>query len=181
MPPFPEPIYVERAESAPPPCERILLIEVRKSQRELVAYCEGGALHRMTAAVGRAARGHKQEQGDERTPEGSYRVSGTLEANRFYGFIPIDYPSRADADGALAEGRISRRDHARIERAHTRGVTPPGDTPLGGDIGIHGEGRRWAGDSEHLDWTYGCVAVTDAELDFLAARLEIGVEVVILP
>ncbi|HEX5066135.1 MAG TPA: L,D-transpeptidase [Myxococcota bacterium] len=182
MPPFPPPIYLENAaEAAAPPCERILLIEVRKSRRELVAYCEGGAELRMTAAMGREPRGHKLGAGDQRTPEGSYRVSGTLEANRFYGFIPLDYPSQADADAALAEGRISRRDYARIRRAHARGITPPDDTPLGGDIGIHGEGLRWAGDSQHLDWTYGCVAVTDADLDFLAERLEVGVEVVILP
>ncbi|HVH17518.1 MAG TPA: L,D-transpeptidase [Myxococcota bacterium] len=181
MPPFPPPIQVAPAESTPPPCERILLIEVRKSQRELVAYCEGGAELRMIAAMGREPGGHKQALGDLRTPEGSYRVSGTLATNRFYGFIPLDYPSLADADAALAEGRITPRDHARIGRAHARGVTPPDDTPLGGDIGIHGEGVRWAGDTEHLDWTYGCVAVTDAELDWLAERLEVGVEVVILP
>lgn len=181
MPPFPEPIHLAPVVASPPPCARILLIEVRKARRELVAYCEGGAALRMTAAMGRAPRGHKATLGDMRTPEGSYRVSGTLTANRFYGFIPLDYPSLADADAALAQGRITPRDHARIARAHARGVTPPDDTPLGGDIGIHGEGQRWAGDTQHLDWTYGCVAVTDGELDWLAERLEVGVEVVILP
>jgi murein L,D-transpeptidase YafK len=154
---------------------------VYKAMRELVAHCEGGGEERMTAAMGREPRGHKLTQGDLRTPEGSYRIVGPLERNRFHGFIPIDYPSQQDADEALAEGRIGRRDHARIADAHRRGVQPPGDTPLGGDIGIHGEGRRWAGDSQHLDWTYGCVAVTDAALDFLAARVEVGVEVEILP
>ena len=156
-------------------------IEVRKSARELVAFCEGGAERLMPAAMGREPLGHKVISGDHRTPEGRYRIAGPIEPSRFHGFIPIDYPSRADADTALADGRITRADHARIADAHARGVQPPVDTPLGGDIGIHGEGARWAGDSLHLDWTYGCVAVSDDDLDFLALRLAPGVPVEILP
>ena len=177
---FPPPVYVETTPPAPP-CERILRIEVRKSERELVAYCEGGAEEHMAAALGREPQGTKQHEGDWRTPEGLYHVSGTLEKNRFHGFIPIDYPSLDDAENALLDGRIRKRDYRRIARAHTRGKQPPDDTPLGGGIGIHGEGERWAGDSRYLDWTYGCVAVRDADLDFLAERLEVGTEVVILP
>ena len=172
---------MEPGAPAPPPCERIVRIEVRKSERALVAWCEGGAEERMTAAMGREPRGHKLLSGDWRTPEGSYRIAGPLERSRYHGFIPIDYPSLLDANTALLAGRIKHRDFVRIEEAHARGVRPPADTPLGGDIGIHGEGQRWAGDSAHLDWTYGCIAVTDAELDFIAARVEVGVPVEILP
>lgn len=172
---------MEPSRLPPPPCERILRIEVRKAERLLVAYCEGGAEEHMTAALGREPLGHKTGSGDQRTPEGSYEVAGPLERNRFHGFIPIDYPSLHDANAALLEGRITHRDFLRIEAAHARGVQPPIDTPLGGDIGIHGEGKRWAGDSKYLDWTYGCIAVTDAELDFLAERIEVGVPVEILP
>jgi murein L,D-transpeptidase YafK len=177
---YPPPRYVDTT-PPPPPCERILRIEVRKSERALVAYCEGGAEEHMTAALGREPQGTKLREGDWHTPEGRYRVSGTLAHNRFHGFIPLDYPSLADAENALLEGRIRMRDYQRIADAHARGEQPPDDTPLGGRIGIHGEGPRWAGDSEHLDWTYGCVAVRDADLDFLAERLEIGAEVLILP
>lgn len=178
---MPEPAALPEPAPPPPPCEKIFRIEIRKRARELVAYCEGGDSRRTTAAMGREPKGHKVAQGDLRTPEGRYRIVGPLERNRFHGFIPIDYPSRADADAALADGRITRADHARIDDAHDRGVQPPADTPLGGDIGLHGEGTRWAGDSQHLDWTYGCVAVPDAELDFLAERIEVGTEVMILP
>lgn len=135
----------------------------------------------MTAALGREPLGPKLAGGDLRTPEGRYRISGGPEPSRFHAFVPIDYPSVADADRALAEGRIDARDHARIVAAHDRGVTPPEDTPLGGGIGLHGEGARWAGDSQHLDWTLGCIAVTDADLDFLIAHIEPGVPVDILP
>lgn len=169
------------APAPPPPCERIVYIEVQKSERTLQARCARGARVAMTASMGREPLGAKRSRGDLRTPEGRYRISGPAEPSRFHAFVPIDYPSVEDADRALAEGGIGRRDHARIVDAHARGVEPPSDTPLGGGIGLHGEGRRWAGDSERLDWTLGCVAVTDRELDFLIERLEPGVPVVILP
>jgi len=173
-PPAPQP-------PPPPPCEHIERIEVSKSQRLLRAWCTRGALVEMTAALGRDPVGHKLEAGDFRTPEGHYRISDEPQPSRFHAFIPIDYPSVADADLALADGRIGVRDHRRIVRAHQRGEPPPGDTPLGGEIGLHGEGTRWAGDSEHLDWTLGCIAVTDQDLDFLMAHTRPGVPIDILP
>jgi hypothetical protein len=95
--------------------------------------------------------------------------------------VPIDYPSVADADLALAERRISAADHARIVTAHGRGELPPQDTALGGELGLHGEGRRWRGESKTLDWTYGCIALTDAELDFVAERAAPGTPISIVP
>ncbi|HET6304387.1 MAG TPA: L,D-transpeptidase [Myxococcota bacterium] len=179
------------APEAPPPptapeaageCTRILSIEVRKGERSLSARCEGGAVHRMTAALGREPRGDKLAAGDDRTPEGLYRISGRPRRSRFHLFIPIDYPSADDARAALDEGRISPRDHARILYAETFGLAPPDDTPLGSGLGLHGEGGRWRGESAGLDWTNGCVAVTDADIEFLAARVEVGkTEVVIQP
>jgi murein L,D-transpeptidase YafK len=160
---------------------RIVRIDVHKSERILRAHCARGAVVEMTAALGREPLGSKREAGDLRTPEGRYAISDGAAPSRFHAFVPIDYPSVADADRALADGRIDSRDHARIVEAHARGVQPPGDTPLGGGIGLHGEGLRWAGDSEHLDWTLGCIAVTDRELDFLIARIERGVSVEIQP
>jgi murein L,D-transpeptidase YafK len=180
-PPPPAPAPAPPTPPPPPPCERIVRIEVSKSQRLLRAWCARGAEVAMTAALGRDPVGPKREAGDVRTPEGHYRISGEPQPSRFHAFVPIDYPSVADADLALAEGRIGLRDHRRIVRAHQRGVPPPGDTPLGGEIGLHGEGTRWAGDSEHLDWTLGCIAVTDDELDFLIARTGPGVPVDIVP
>jgi hypothetical protein len=114
-------------------------------------------------------------------PEGVYHVAGPARPSRFHRFVPIDYPSPADADLALREGRLSRADHARVLAAHARGALPPQDTPLGGLLGFHGEGERWRGDSADLDWTYGCLALRDADLDFLAARVRRGTPVRILP
>lgn len=171
----------DKTPAAAPACEQIVDIEVRKSERTLIARCARGATVAMAVALGRVPLGHKQASGDMRTPEGRYRVSGTPEASRFRAFVPIDYPSVQDADRALADGRIDAWDHQRIVDAHERHAHPPSDTPLGGQIGLHGEGQRWAGDSAHLDWTLGCLAVEDSDLDFLMSRIQPGVPVQILP
>jgi murein L,D-transpeptidase YafK len=156
-------------------------IEVSKSERRLRARCEGGAVVEMTVALGREPEGPKRDAGDWRTPEGTYRISEPPRSSRYHRFIPIDYPSLEDARVALDEARISEEIYDRIVAAHDRGVSPPSDTPLGGELGLHGEGERWRGDSVDLDWTYGCLALTDADIDFLVERTEVGTPIVILP
>jgi hypothetical protein len=185
--PVPPPIdltpALDAAVSLPeaPSCPQIAHIEVRKSERRLVARCNAGPAVVMKVALGRQPVGPKTVQGDLRTPEGSYVVSGPATRNRFHRFIPIDYPSRHDADVGLESGTISAAEHARIvaRRAHDR--TPPQDTALGGELGLHGEGPRWQGESAELDWTFGCVAVRDHEIDFLAQRVKVGTPVWIIP
>jgi murein L,D-transpeptidase YafK len=135
----------------------------------------------MNVALGREAVGAKSLSGDRRTPEGRYRVAGEARASRFHLFIPIDYPSKQDAEEGLAEGHLPRSGYERILKAHERGLVPPQDTVLGGHLGFHGEGERWRGDSRHLDWTHGCIAVTNAEIEFIAQRIEPGVPVWIHP
>jgi murein L,D-transpeptidase YafK len=164
-----------------PACVRIVRIEVWKRAHTLRAYCSGGAMVTMHVALGREEVGPKTRSDDHRTPEGTYRIAEEARAGRFHLFIPIDYPSRSDAERALARGRLPRPDYERIVEAHERGLPPPQDTALGGNLGFHGEGDRWRGDSRHLDWTYGCIAVTDAEIEFLAERIEPGVPVWIQP
>ena len=164
----------------PGPCLHITRLVAHKGERRLHVYCEGGAEFAFAAAFGRDPA-PKRKAGDERTPEGEYRVAGPPQPSRFHRFLPIDYPSLADAEAGLADGRIGRADQRRIAEAHQRGRMPPGNTPLGGKIGLHGEGARWRGDSKQLDWTYGCIALADAELDFVIDRVRVGTPVVILP
>lgn len=172
-PPPPAPI--------PGPCLHIERLVANKSERNLRVHCEGGAVFTFPAAFGREPLGAKRVAGDERTPEGDYHVAGPARPSRFHRFLPIDYPSLADADLALAEKRISRADHRRIVEAHRRGLMPPQDTPLGGLLGLHGEGARWRGESKLLDWTHGCIALPDAELDFVVDRVKKGTPIRIVP
>jgi len=159
----------------------VLSIEIRKADRRLEVACAGGARRSWPIALGRAPRGAKREAGDRRTPEGEYRISGAARRSRFHLFLPIDYPSRADAERALRESGLPPRDYQRIRDAHARGASPPPDTALGGSLGLHGEGARWRGDSADLDWTDGCIAMSDAEIEFLADRAPAGTPIRILP
>lgn len=165
----------------PPPCQRILRIEVSKAERRLDAVCEGGARVEMTVATGRKNGGPKRKEGDMRTPEGWYRISGPARPSRFHLFLPIDYPSLDDALAAREEKRLSEVEFRRIAAALAAGQDPPSNTSLGGHLGFHGEGLRWRGDSEDLDWTLGCVALSDADVEFLAERTAVGTPVVIRP
>jgi murein L,D-transpeptidase YafK len=135
----------------------------------------------MHVAIGRGDDEAKRYSGDQRTPEGLYVIAGPARASRFHLFIPIDYPSLPDADRGLATGIVDASTHAEIVEAHLQGRFPPQDTELGGDIGLHGEGMDWQGATQEHDWTLGCIAVTDAEIERLAELIEVGVPVEIHP
>jgi len=153
---------------------------VRKRARVLEVGCEGGGRRVFPIALSRAPVGPKRRRGDERMPEGAYRIAGAPRRSRFHLFIPIDYPSVADADRALVEREIPLSVHRRIVAAHRDGRLPPQDTALGGGLGFHGEGARWRGDLD-LDWTEGCIAVADDVIDWLARHAPLGTPVAIRP
>ena len=160
-------------------CERVERIVVRRTERLLIATCAGGAERRIPVALARGT-GSKRRSGDQSLPEGDYQVAGPARPSRFHRFLPIDYPAPADAARALADGTISREDHDAIVAAHAQGRLPPQQTPLGGHLGFHGEGRRWRGELA-LDWTEGCVAMTDSDIEWLGARSPPGTPVRIEP
>jgi murein L,D-transpeptidase YafK len=174
-PPSPEPV----APATAPPCTRAERLDVSKSQRSLTVRCVGGGALAFPIALSRE-RGPKRALGDQRMPEGEYRIAGPARKSRFHLFIPIDYPSRADADLALAEGRIPKDVHASIARAHKSRRMPPQGTVLGGVLGIHGEGKRWRGD-HLLNWTEGCIAMSDRSIAQLAKLVRPGTPLRIAP
>jgi len=153
---------------------------VRKAERRLLVACAGGGERVFPVALSREPAGAKRAQADQRVPEGEYRIAGPARTSRFHLFLPIDYPSPADADRALADGLITRAERDAIVRAHAEGSLPPQDTALGGRLGFHGEGDRWSGDLD-LDWTEGCIAVTDDVIELLAERAPSGTPVRIVP
>jgi murein L,D-transpeptidase YafK len=155
-------------------------VVVGKRARALRASGAGGGERSWTIALGREPLGPKRLAGDSRTPEGEYHLM-RWSASRFHRFLWIDYPSPADADAALTSALISYQEHAAILEARREGRLPPQDTPLGGQLGLHGEGRRWRGDSQHLDWTFGCIAMSDAQIDFLIERAPPGTPLSIEP
>jgi murein L,D-transpeptidase YafK len=122
-------------------------IIVEKSARKLSVFQAGKRIKTYRVALGRNPIGHKQQEGDMRTPEGVYTINGRNPNSDYHLSLRISYPS--DADNASAA---------------SRGV------PAGFDIMIHGitNGRGWIGAFHRWkDWTAGCIAVTDKEMEEL--------------
>jgi len=116
---------------------------------------------------------------DNKTPLGTYRISSIRIDTVFHRFFVISYPSLADAERAHASGRIDSADLAAIRRAHERGQEPPASTPLGGNIGIHGIGQGDPRIHEDYNWTDGCIALTNEQIDSLSRWIRLGTKVVI--
>lgn len=142
-----------------PPIDRLLVL---KRERRLQAIADGTVVASFRVALGRRPRGPKIHEGDGRTPEGLYHVDGFIPDSDFYRAIHISYPNRQDR-----------------ERAQRLGLRP------GGRIMIHGLDPAIAPelrDSHWLfNWTDGCIAVTNAEMDLLWGSVRLGTPVEIRP
>jgi murein L,D-transpeptidase YafK len=141
-----------------------------KAQRELWLIQKGKVKKVYRISLGKNPIGHKQRIGDNCTPEGEYFISEKKENSRFHRFLALSYPNIEDADLALENRRITTKHWADIWFALQTGKTPPPNTPLGGRVGIHGQGvlnPRTRKVLREIDWTEGCIALTDAEIEEL--------------
>lgn len=121
----------------------------------------GKVIRTYHVALGRGGLAGKEREGDERTPEGHYVIDSRNADSSFYKALHISYPDSADR-----------------ARAAKLGVPP------GGAIMIHGlpDGLGWLSSAQRLyDWTQGCVAVTDAEMDEIWRLVPVGTPVEIRP
>jgi len=137
------------------------LVLVRKSQARLYLIEEGRVQTSYRIALGRNSTGHKQQAGDKRTPEGRYVLDYKKSDSAFYKSIHISYPNQQD--------RL---------RAAARGVDP------GGLIMIHGQknGFGWLAEiTQRRNWTDGCIAVTNAQMDEIWEAVTIGTPIEIIP
>ena len=129
-------------------------------------------------ALGSSGAGVKSGRGDNRTPTGVFRIGWINDQSRFKTFIGLDYPNPDYAERALREHRIDRTTYERIRAAWLTGQTPPQNTPLGGQIGIHGVGM---GDprihSAGINWTSGCVALDNSQIEALRPWVKKGMRV----
>jgi murein L,D-transpeptidase YafK len=115
-------------------------------------------------SVGRWGVSDEKRRGDGKTPLGEYRIAWVKPTGSFGPFMGFNYPSIARAEKGLASGEISKAEFGAIQRAHAEGIVPPQNTRLGGYIGIHGLGRADPGIHRDLNWTKGCIAVTNAQM-----------------
>lgn len=138
-------------------------IVVYKAERKMALLDEAGKeIRHYRIALGARPEGHKTEEGDERTPEGAYRITAHNPRSSFHRSLRISYPNEKD-----------------IAQAKKRGVSP------GGDIMIHGlrNGLGWLGTLHlrHDTWTDGCIAVTNDEIEEIAALVPDGTPIEIRP
>lgn len=157
-------------------------LEVIKSKRVLLVKKGTRVERRFFISTGRGGSGGKSRRGDRKTPLGKYRIVDFNENSQFYYFMQLDYPSIKDAFWALKNRIISRRDFDRIVLAHRFHDIPPQQTALGGLIGIHGLGSMTAERlriHDSLDWTQGCIALTNQEISELRHYVDLGTRVVI--
>jgi murein L,D-transpeptidase YafK len=145
-----------------------------KSRRLMVLREGDEIVRRFEIVLGIEPDDPKLRRGDNRTPEGTYFVSEKQTQPSFRRFLGLSYPNVSDAERALHGSLISQEEWADILFANLRGETPPWNTRLGGRIGIHGYGDR---PELNIDWTKGCIAVRNDDIEYLYARIRIGTQV----
>lgn len=145
-------------------------IEVFKEERLLKLYVDGALTETFKIALGPSPSGDKNKQGDKRTPTGEYFVCTRNDRSRFTLFLGLSYPNAADAKRGLENGLIGQATYEAILDSDRTKTAPPWNTPLGGEIGIHGGGTS-------SDWTLGCIALSDDDIKTLWEYSDIGLPV----
>ncbi|GLT18419.1 hypothetical protein GCM10007938_21980 [Vibrio zhanjiangensis] len=130
------------------------LVKVDKSKRRMYLIDGQQIIREFRIALGKSPKGHKRQEGDQRTPEGRYYLDFVIDDSEFYRSIHISYPNQRD-----------------IAYANALRVEP------GGNIKIHGlrNGEsRPANFVQSFDWTNGCIAITNEEMDELLTLVQPG-------
>ena len=141
--------------------EKADLVRVVKSQSRLYLEKDGEAFASFRATFGAQPKGHKQQEGDEKTPEGRYYLTYKNSNSAFYRSIAVSYPNDVDR-----------------EKARGLGVDP------GGDIMVHGQANGWewiAPLSQFVNWTDGCIGLSNKDMDKVWEAVEAGIPIVIEP
>ena len=128
-------------------------------------------------AFGAAGVKQKLRSGDDVTPRGKYTVGWIQRRSKFATFIGLTYPSIADAQRGYQRGLITYATLEKIKSSHEQGEVPPQNTPLGGFIGIHGVGRGSLEIHRLVNWTAGCIALENGQIEELSRLVNPGTQV----
>ena len=169
-----------------PAKEKSLIIASKKNYRLL--FCrEGKVVEDLPIALSQEPLGPKIEDGDNRTPEGEYRIIQKAEGpfdgeyGKYLGarWFRLNYPNSHDARAALDAGRITKKECESIIAANAVGKMPTASSNLGGGIGIHGWASDWTVGPQNLTW--GCLSMREADLKKLYTLAVKGTVVIIYP
>jgi len=147
-------------------------IIVIKSRRILELYSAGRLVKKYRVGLGLSPVEDKVRAGDRRTPEGDFYICSKNPRSQFYLSLQLSYPNARHAARGLRDGLITRDQYNQTLDALNRKRVPPQNTRLGGELFIHGNGSQG-------DWTWGCVALDDAEMRELYDAIPIGAPVTI--
>jgi len=150
------------------------VLYVQKSERRLLLVDDKVLVRDYPIALGPQPKGDKCLRGDGRTPEGDFFICAKNPSSKYYRGLGLNYPSPRHAEEAYLLGAISREEYLKIIQANEKKTLPPDSTRLGGDIFIHGGGLGG-------DWTLGCVALRNSDIDELYEALPVGTPVKIMP
>ena len=125
-------------------------------------------------SLGTVPTGHKQREGDKRTPEGLYRYTDYNASSSYHGSLLIHYPNPVDAAQAVEDGRITAVVQQEIQRTNRNQQPPPMLTGMGGYILVHGThktGENLFPSNVRYLYTDGCVGMSNDDIDELREYL----------
>lgn len=147
-------------------------IVVTKSKRRLQLFSQGSLVKTYCVALGLSPVEDKIRAGDRRTPEGEFYICMKNSHSQFYLSLELSYPNQKHAERGLRDGLITRSQYNQIVSALARKRVPPQNTRLGGELFIHGSGSA-------SDWTWGCVALDNMDIQELFNAVPLGTPVTI--
>lgn len=155
---------------------------VHKSLRELEVIKGDKVIDRFRIAHGKGGDGIKKIIGDKKTPVGSYKIIRLHQSNKFHYFMGLNYPNLMDAWYGYKNGLIDMDEFKAITTAIKNNNMPPQNTKLGGYIGLHGLGKttkKKLSIHHEFNWTEGCIAMTNEQIEALKKYASLGTRVVI--
>lgn len=178
--------FIEDRRSLTHPCtEKKMLIAI-KSKYKLYRIENGLIKDTIEIALGQSSKYHKVRQGDNRTPEGEYKLTQKAKGpfsgavGPYFGerWIRLSYPNWYDAEKGYKNKVISLADKEKIQKAILNNHMPPKNTELGGGIGLHGWSGEWDVNG-HRDITWGCISINNPDLVKLYDKVKVGDRIII--
>jgi murein L,D-transpeptidase YafK len=148
---------------------KALTLKVMQGNQETLSFSD--------IAIGRYGADTDRRRGDSKTPLGLFSIAWITDQSSFHRFFGFNFPTKEYAERAFREGQMDQKTLDKIRQAFTAGRLPPQDTVLGGNLGIHGIGRGDIKIHQQYNWTNGCVALTNDQIDRLTAWVKVGTSV----
>jgi murein L,D-transpeptidase YafK len=148
---------------------KALTLQVLQGDQEMLVFRD--------IAIGRYGTSTDRRQGDNTTPLGHFNIAWITEKTSFHRFFGFRYPSRDYAERAFRTGRLDQKTWETIRKALATGRLPPQNSILGGNLGIHGVGKGDINVHKQYNWTNGCIALTNEQIDRLTPWIRIGTPV----